>query len=151
MHGLHPETAIICAHFFVMYYASLAVLTPPDALASIAAAGIAKSPVMKTAVYATRVAFVAFIVPFLFVLRPGLLLQADLDRILIDFSVAIIAVFCTSVILEGYRILTIKFWDKLCAAAVLLLILLPLDSINFMGMIIGLVYLLVRKLWKFTN
>jgi len=60
-------------------------------------------------------------------------------------------VFCTSVILEGYRILTIKFWDKLCAAAVLLLILLPLDSINFMGMIIGLVYLLVRKLWKFTN
>jgi TRAP-type uncharacterized transport system fused permease subunit len=134
-----------------MYYASLAVLTPPDALASIAAAGIAKSPVMKTAIYATRVAFVAFVVPFLFVLRPGLLLQADLSRVLIDFSVAIVAVFCTSVILEGYRISVIKLWDKVCSAVVLLLILFPLDIINFTGVIIGLVYLLVRKSWKPTN
>ena len=102
--GLPPEVALIVAHFFVMYYASLAVLTPPDALASIAAAGIAKSPVMKTAMYATRVAFVAFIVPFLFAYKPTLLLQGPINLILIDVGLAIIAVIFGSIALEAYRI-----------------------------------------------
>lgn len=143
--GIPSDTAIICAHFFVMYYASLAVLTPPDALASIAAAGIAQSPVMKTAMYATRVAFVAFVVPFLFVLRPGLLMQADTSRILIDLAVAVVAVFCTSVIIEGYRIFSISLLDKTVSAVVLALVLVPLDTINALAVGLGIFYLIWRK------
>jgi TRAP transporter 4TM/12TM fusion protein len=100
--GIPPDIAVVVTHFFVLYYASLAVLTPPDALASVAAAGLAKSPFIKTAVHATRVAFVAFIVPFLFVYRPALLTLGTPGEIVRDVIIAVLGVVVTSVALEGY-------------------------------------------------
>lgn len=65
---------MIAAHMFVFYFGIIADVTPPVALAAIAASGIAKSEPIKTGIQASRLAIVAFIVPYIFVYSPSLLL-----------------------------------------------------------------------------
>lgn len=61
------------AHFFVMYYCVLSMVTPPVALASYTAAGIAGAGVMTTSLQAFRLSFVSFFIPFAFAFDPRLL------------------------------------------------------------------------------
>mgnify|MGYP000217843810 CR=1 FL=1 len=71
--GLDP----LVAHLFVFYYAVMSSITPPVALAAYAAAAISGGSAMATATTAFRLGLVAFIVPFMFIYSPGLLLQGD--------------------------------------------------------------------------
>jgi len=115
--GVDPETAKIATHFFVMYFATIAVLTPPDALASIAAAGVAQSPFLKTAMHATRTAFVAFIVPYMFVYRPALLMLGSWDEILSATFFAVTGVVALSIALEGWGVRRLSALERLLAFA----------------------------------
>jgi TRAP-type uncharacterized transport system fused permease subunit len=65
---------VLAAHMFVFYFGIVADITPPVALAAYAGAGIAKGDPFKTGVTATKLAIAAFIVPYIFVFSPQLLL-----------------------------------------------------------------------------
>jgi TRAP-type uncharacterized transport system fused permease subunit len=65
---------ILAAHMFVFYFGIVADITPPVALAAYAASGIAKSDPMKTGFIATKLAIGAFLVPYIFVYNPAMLL-----------------------------------------------------------------------------
>lgn len=69
------DVPVIAAHLFVFYFGLLADVTPPVCLAAYAASGIAGSNPMRSGVTALRLAVVGFIIPFIFVLQPALLLQ----------------------------------------------------------------------------
>jgi len=142
--GMAGDTAVIVTHFFVMYYAALAVLTPPDALASIAASGVARSPFMKTALHATRVAFVAFIVPYMFVYRPALLTLGSPFDIAKDVLVAMLGIALTSMALEGYALRRLLLWERaLCLAAGLALIF-PSTAGDLIGLAIFAVLIAIQ-------
>lgn len=64
----------IAAHMFVFYFGIVADITPPVALAAFAGSGIAKSDPMKTGFNAARLGVAAYIVPYMFVLNPVLVL-----------------------------------------------------------------------------
>lgn len=64
----------LAAHLFIFYFGMMSMVTPPVALAAYAAASIAGTPMMKTAVSAFRFALVGFTLPFMFVFRPELLM-----------------------------------------------------------------------------
>ncbi|MBO4288864.1 MAG: TRAP transporter permease, partial [Lachnospiraceae bacterium] len=66
---------VIAAHMFCFYFAMFANLTPPVALASFAAAGLSGGSPMKTGWQSVRLALAGFIVPFMFVYNPALLLE----------------------------------------------------------------------------
>jgi len=66
--------SIFTVHLFAVYYAVLSFVTPPVAIAAIVAAPIAEAPPMKTAVAAIKIAFVGFLVPYMFVFNPSLTL-----------------------------------------------------------------------------
>ena len=68
--GLQPMQA----HLFILYFGMMSMLTPPVALASITAAKIAGADMWRTSFVALRLAWVAYLVPFLFVFSPELLL-----------------------------------------------------------------------------
>jgi TRAP transporter 4TM/12TM fusion protein len=72
--ALDYPVPLLAAHMFVFYFGIVADITPPVALASFAASGIADSKPLKTGVESTRVAIAAFIIPFIFVYQPQLLL-----------------------------------------------------------------------------
>ena len=65
---------MLAAHMFVFYFGIVADITPPVALAAYAGSAIAKSNPMKTGLNASKLAIAAFIVPYIFVLNPALLL-----------------------------------------------------------------------------
>lgn len=65
---------ILAAHMFVFYFGIIADITPPVALAAFAGSGIARSDPLKTGVQASKLAIAAFIVPYIFVLSPVMLM-----------------------------------------------------------------------------
>ncbi len=77
--GVDELTALLAAHMFVFYYGILADVTPPVALAAFAGATVARSDFWRTAVNATRMAFAKYVLPFVFVVQPGLLILPILE------------------------------------------------------------------------
>ena len=67
----------MAVHMFIFYWGMLSSITPPVAIASFAAAGIAGSPAMKTGWESMWVGSIIYFIPFLFVLNPALVLQGD--------------------------------------------------------------------------
>jgi TRAP-type uncharacterized transport system fused permease subunit len=90
------------AHLFAFYFSCLAMITPPDASAAFTAAAIADSDAWKTGWTATRLALVAFIVPFMFAYDPGLLLMGSTTQIIISVATACVGVFCLAISICGY-------------------------------------------------
>lgn len=97
--------APLAAHLFVFYYGALADVTPPTALSSYTAAGIAGSDPQKTTWTAWKLALAGFIIPFYFALNPVLLLNvapASLGTILLAAASAAVGVVALSMGLQGY-------------------------------------------------
>jgi TRAP transporter 4TM/12TM fusion protein len=69
--------AMTSAHLFILYFGLLSMLTPPVAIASYAAASIAKSDMWQTGVTGVKLAFVAYILPFVFAFNPALLMEGS--------------------------------------------------------------------------
>ena len=67
-----PELSV---HMFILYYAALSAITPPVAMAAYAGATVAEAPFMKTAITACRLGIVAFIMPFVFMYKPEILIN----------------------------------------------------------------------------
>jgi len=90
------------SHLFILYWGLISFITPPVALAAIAAASIARANSWQTGMQAMRLGMVNFVVPFLFVLNPTLILfGAPLD-IAHDVTTAFIAVWLLAASLEGW-------------------------------------------------
>lgn len=96
--GLHP----VASHLFILYWGLISFITPPVALAAIAAASIAKADAWKTGIWAMRLGSVNFVVPFLFVLNPTLILFGSPWDIAHDVATAVFAVWMLAAALEGW-------------------------------------------------
>ena len=113
------------AHLFAFYYACLAIITPPDASAAYTAAAIAGADAWKTGWVATRLALVAFIVPFMFAYNPGLLLIGPLPSIIVAVCTACVGVFALAVGIEGYFRRNLALWERCAAFASAALLIAP--------------------------
>mgnify|MGYP003667761778 FL=1 len=92
----------LTAHLFVFYYAILSAITPPVCASVYAAAALAGANFWKVAGRALVLAGAVYVVPFLFVFRPGILAQGGTGQVILDLGVASAAVFAVSVGLSGY-------------------------------------------------
>ncbi len=92
----------LVAHMFIFYYAVVSAITPPIALASFAAAAIAKSDPWKTAFISVKMGLAVFIVPFMFFYSPLLLGQGTLMQILPVLATALIGVLLLACATEGW-------------------------------------------------
>ncbi len=92
----------MASHLFILYWAMLSYITPPVAMAAVAASSIAKAPAMKTGVTAMRLGALLFVLPFLFVLNPSLILQGEMLDILRSVSTAILSILMLAAASERY-------------------------------------------------
>lgn len=106
--GVPPLTA----HLFVFYYACLSTITPPVALASYAAAGIAEAPPFRVGYRAMWLAIVAYIVPYFFIYNPALLLKGDPLFIFFGIITAVIGCVAIGSAVEGYLITNISWGER---------------------------------------
>jgi TRAP transporter 4TM/12TM fusion protein len=96
--GLAPMQA----HLFILYFGLLSMLTPPVALASITAARIAGADMWRTSFTAMRLAWVAYIIPFLFAFSPELLLTGTPGAVAAAALTALLGTSAVSVAAVGY-------------------------------------------------
>ena len=92
----------MAAHMFVLYFGMLSMITPPVALAAFAAANISKAGVMETGWAACRIGWVKFVLPFMFVLSPTLLMIGTPAAIIWNSVSAFIGVYCVTAGIVGY-------------------------------------------------
>ena len=111
------------AHMFAFYFAILSAITPPVALAVFAAAGRARTSIWSTGWEAVRLAAPAYIIPFMFIYEPSLLLIGDWVVSLTSSVTAVIGVTCLAAGLQGYLLREASWWQRivLIAAAILLI------------------------------
>lgn len=126
---------LIVSHMFVFYFGILADLTPPVALACFAAAPIAKETGFKISLWAVRIALAGFVIPFMAVYNPALMLQGDnLWMTLYMLLKTILAVGLWGMASTGYLQRKMSIWERVpsFAAGALLVVALPLtDEIGF--------------------
>jgi TRAP transporter 4TM/12TM fusion protein len=115
----------IAAHLFVFYYGVMSMITPPVALAAYAAAGIAESDPFRTGFAAMRLGVVAFVIPFMFVYSPALLLEGTFSDVIRSVITAILGTVMLSVGLHGW--LKVKI-PAIARAFLILAGLLLIDS-----------------------
>jgi TRAP transporter 4TM/12TM fusion protein len=90
------------SHLFILYWAMLSYITPPVAMAAVAASSIAGSSAMRTGMTAMRLGALLFVLPFLFVLNPSLILQGTPGDIALSVSTAILSILMLSAGSERY-------------------------------------------------
>jgi TRAP transporter 4TM/12TM fusion protein len=98
--GVNP----LAAHLFVIYWATVSYITPPVALASFAAAGIAKTPAMATSLTAMRLGMVKYVIPFAFALNPAVIGQAAGGDVAFTVVMSIIGVVMMASCFEGWLV-----------------------------------------------
>lgn len=96
------EVPVIAAHMFVFFFGILADITPPVCLAAYAGAGIAGANPMKTGVTAVKLAIAAFLIPFVFVLEPSLLLQGTIAELIPALATLVLGMMVIAAGLAGY-------------------------------------------------
>ena len=107
----------LAAHLFVLYFGMMSMTTPPVAIAAFAAASIAQADPMRTGLAGVRFGWSAYIVPFLFVSSPTLLMQGPPLEVVLAAGTAIMGVYLVSVAVAGFMTRPIEsaLARRLCA------------------------------------
>jgi TRAP transporter 4TM/12TM fusion protein len=121
------------AHMFAFYFAILSAITPPVALAVYAAAGLAKSDLWITGWAAVRIAATSFIVPFMFVYAPELLMIGNWSDIVWASVSAGIGVILFAAGLHGYLVTPSSYWQSALLVVGGLLLIDPHISTDIVG------------------
>ncbi len=123
LHGM--GVPLMSAHLFCLYFGVLADVTPPVALATYAAAGIAGSRVLVTGFTALITAFAGFLVPYMFVYNPALLCQGSVLSIIWSAVAAVMGVIGLSAGIQGFYKSKLTIIERVLLLAVPFMLIYP--------------------------
>ena len=128
---------ILAAHMFVFYFGIIADVTPPVALAAYAGAGISGGNALKTGVNASKLAIAAFIIPYMFVMNPELLLVDGLTLgLILSLITAIVGMVALSSSLIGYLAAPLKTFERVILGCGGLMLIKPGIETDIIGVAI---------------
>lgn len=133
---LELGVGMLGAHLFVFYFASFAPITPPVSLAAYTAAGIAGSKPMKTGMTAFLFSLPAFMIPFLFIYEPGLLLEGDLKSIVITFITSGLGIIAFAAVTVGWFVRDLNLWHRGLIAIGAFTLIVPSGMTDVIGLAI---------------
>lgn len=126
---------LMASHMFVFYFGVIADITPPVALAAMAGAALAKSDPMKTGLQASKLAIAAFLVPFMFVYSPAMLMiDTTLLEIIQIVITAIIGMIGVGAAVEGWYWTRMAWWERITAFITGLLLIHPGTVTDILGL-----------------
>jgi TRAP transporter 4TM/12TM fusion protein len=143
-----PELSV---HMFVFYFGVLSAITPPVALAAVAAAPIAGADPVRTGVTALRLSAVGFIVPFVFVFEPSLLLvvegfsYAALASVLVRLGFAI---WILTTALSGIDVVPLSLGKRILRVLAAGMMLVPVPGFQVVGLIGGVAQVAWERLYQ---
>ncbi len=125
------------AHFFSLYYAILAFITPPDAVGALVAAGMAGAGFWPTSFTAMRLATVGFVVPVVFVYRPALLLLGGPLEILWALAASLLLVVCLAATFEGWLLVRLSRPERLALLGAGVALIPPVALANLVALAVA--------------
>lgn len=149
--GIEP----ISAHLFILYFGMMSMITPPVAIGAFAAATLTGADPMRTGFAAMRFGWFAFVVPFMFIMSPTLLMRGNPFLILIDLGTALAGIYLVSMGIIGYFLRPFNFLERLIVGAAGLALVSPVTGfrggalINLVGLAAGAI--MVGREWTFTK
>jgi TRAP transporter 4TM/12TM fusion protein len=141
--GLQP----MAAHLFVLYFGMLSMLTPPVAIAAFVAANMARAPAMLTGFEAVRIAWPAYLIPFLFAVSPALIFDGPLPVVIMTTVKALVGVFAVTAGIVGFARRGLVLHERAFLAVCGLFILSPWDVVPWGAWLNGLGVLLLGVFW----
>jgi TRAP transporter 4TM/12TM fusion protein len=123
--GLDP----LAAHMFLLYFGMLSMITPPVALASFAAASIAKADFWRTGWEGVKIGWIAYILPFVFIFQPSSLFRGDLWTGIWELATSCFGVVLGTAAVVGYARGPLTWPLRLAAAGAAVLLFIPSESL----------------------
>ncbi|CAD2076926.1 TRAP transporter permease [Phocicoccus pinnipedialis] len=139
---------VLVAHMFVFYFGIFANVTPPVALAAFAGAGISGGDPMKTGFAAFKLSLAGFLVPFVFVFNPALLMvdveglatnareypMANMMDVVIVVTTTVIGIVAISAAFEGYFATNLNWLFRILIGAAALSLIIPETITDIIGL-----------------
>lgn len=140
------------AHLFVLYFAVLSAITPPVAMAVYAANGLSGASLMESSWAAVKLGLTGYVIPFMFVFGPSLLLMGEWTDVLRTAVTATVGVTCLAAGLHKYFIGPLRIWERIALLVVAFLLIDPKLVTDLIGAaILGLTIasqLLYKPTWR---
>ncbi len=136
--GLPP----LAAHLFIFYFAVASFITPPVCISAYVAAGISGASMMKTGLQASRIGVVVYVVPFLFVYNPVLLLQGEPAAIVLAVISGVIGIILIAAGAQGYLLKKANWLQRLLFLIAGFLLFMPGWTSDVAGFALGILLLL---------
>ncbi|MFF5997008.1 TRAP transporter permease [Lysinibacillus sp. KU-BSD001] len=142
---LIPLVTVMSAHFFVFYFGIIADITPPVALAAFAASGISGGDPIKTGVNSAKLAIAAFIIPYMIVLQPALLMVdvTLLQIVWVTFS-AIIGMIAIGAGIIGFWYRKLMWFERIILIGAGLAMIYPESVSDIVGVIVFAIMLVIQ-------
>lgn len=126
----------LSAHMFVFIFSCAAGLTPPVALTAFTAASISGGNQNLTGLKAFKLALIVFILPYMFVYSPALLLQGKMIDIVLSLATAIIGSLCLVIAIEGYLLVPWRWFSRILVAIAAILLIYGGSMTDMVGLLI---------------
>ncbi|MFB5087200.1 TRAP transporter permease [Psychrobacillus sp. PGGUH221] len=147
-----PIVVLLSAHFFVFYFGIIADITPPVALAAFAASGISGGDPIKTGVQASKLAIAAFIIPYMIVFSPTLLMiDTTFWEIIWVFFTAIIGMIAIGAGMIGYWYRKVTWIERIFAVGAGLLLIYPESISDIVGLVVFGILLAIQLVTREKN
>ena len=142
----------LSAHLFVFYFGIIADITPPVALAAFAAAGVSGGDPLKTGIQSSKLAIAAFIIPYIFVLSPQMLMidSTWMEVVWVVFT-AMTGMIAIGAGVIGYWIRGMHWLERVTAAIIGLLLIYPETITDIIGLTSFVVLLALQYFKKQGN
>lgn len=131
----------LAAHMFIFYFGMISAITPPVAVASFVAAAIAQTDGMKVGLQATKLGIAGYVVPYMFVLAPSLLMQGPPVEIIVNSLSLLVATYALAAAVEGYMLMKLNIPMRIASLAAAVLLIIPILVPTLIGL--GLLILLI--------
>ena len=135
----------MAAHLFIFYFGMLSMVTPPVGMAFYAGAALAGAETMKTGWTAWKIAFAGFLLPYMFVYNPSLLLIGNLTDALLASVTAVIGAAALSAGVVGFIKRPLGPLERIFAIAAALMLIKPGWITDLIGVVIVVGLLLLQR------
>ncbi|WP_042221288.1 TRAP transporter permease [Oceanobacillus manasiensis] len=149
---LEVAIPVLAGHMFVFYFGIVADITPPVALAAFAATGISGGEPIRTGGNASKLAIGAFIIPYMFVLQPQLLMiDTHFWEIIWILFTAISGMIAIGAGLIGFWYRKLHWTLRIVSVAIGLFLIYPEGNTDLFGLGAFIVMIVLQLVWKKGN
>ncbi len=137
---------VMAAHLFIVYYAAMATMTPPVSLSAYTAAGIADSDPMKVGFAAVRIGIVAFVIPYVFVYQPQLIIHNNIGQSIVTTLLVALGCYALTAGVNRWLLKELKLWEAVLVITSSALLFTPNIVLQIVGIAVFLVFIVRQRI-----